>query len=58
MQKAAIILDKDNNWIEKFLPIYYIRMEIFSFKVFHNHLYISDFDFQFVLGFTKILKKD
>lgn len=58
MKKVAILLDKDNNWLEKFLPIELLQMENYSLKVFHNPAYISSFDFVFVLGFTKILKKD
>ena len=58
MQKIAILLDKENNWLEKFIPLDLYQMKNFSFEVFHNHEEISSFEFVFVLGYTKILKKD
>ena len=58
MKKVAILLDKDNNWLEKFLPPDLFQMKNYSLKVFHNLEHISSFDFVFVLGFTKILKRD
>ena len=50
MKKVAILLDKDNNWLEKFLPPDLFQMKNYSLKVFHNLEHISSFDFVFVLG--------
>ncbi len=58
MYKMALLFDKKNDWLKDYLPeIDNIREDISIFK-FYEEKDIKNYDVVFVLGYTRILKKD
>ena len=56
--KIGFLIDKTNNWIEKFLKKENFKNNPkYKFKIFDNHLKIKNYDVLFILGYTKILDK-
>jgi len=56
--KIGFLIDKNNNWIEKFLKKENFKNNLkYKFKIFNNYLKIKNYDVVFILGYTKILDK-
>ena len=57
--KIGFLIDKTNNWIEKFLKKENFKNNSkYKFKIFDNHLKIKNYDVVFILGYTRILDKN
>ena len=59
-KKIAILFDKSNFWISKYInkKSFKINKKNYSIKYFNEKNKIENFDIVFVLGYTKILKKN
>ena len=58
MYKFAFLFDKKNDWLKQYIPENFnIRKDIET-SFFYDEKKIKEFDVVFVLGFTRILKKD
>ncbi len=55
MFKAAILLDKENNWIKTYLPNIISNRKDIKIKIFYDFNKIKNYDIVFLLGYTKIL---
>jgi methionyl-tRNA formyltransferase len=60
MYKVTYLIDAKNNWIESYLLTSKLikSNSRFKFTISHNPLDVKDQDLVFILGYTKILKKD
>lgn len=59
--EVAILLDKDNNWIEKYILLIDQIPELnkkYQFCFFHDPNKVNQFEIVFILGYTKILGKE
>lgn len=56
--KVAILIDKSNNWIEKYAQNFVKKFKTsrFKFKFFYNYKNIKKYSIVFVLGYTKIIE--
>ena len=58
MFKAAILLDKENNWIKNYFPKVLTKRKDIKINLFYHPKKIRKYDIVFLLGYTKILKDD
>tara|TARA_B100001989_G_scaffold223163_1_gene176944 strand:+ start:4318 stop:4962 length:645 start_codon:yes stop_codon:yes gene_type:complete len=58
MHKFALLFDKKNDWLKQYLPDNLNFREDIKISSFYEEKHIKKFDVVFVLGFTRILKKD
>jgi len=57
--KVTFLLDKRNNWIEKYLLNFDFGLKNkFRFRILKNYRLIKDEDILFILSYTKILPED
>ena len=57
--KVTFLLDKTNNWIEKYLLNFNFNLgKKFRFKIVKNYKYIKNEDIVFILSYTKILPEN
>ena len=56
--KIAYLLDKSNNWLEKYLKISDLitKSQIYKSKIFKDYRTLYGYDIVFILGYSKILK--
>ena len=56
--KVAYLLDKSNNWLEKYLKISDLltKSKIYRSKIFKDYRTLYGYDIVFILGYSKILK--
>ena len=58
MFKAAILLDKENNWIKNYFPKVLTKRKDIKINLYFHPKKIRKYDIVFLLGYTKILKDD
>lgn len=58
MYKFALLFDKKNDWLRQYLSDDFNFREDINVSNFYEEKEIKEFDVVFVLGFTRILKKD
>ena len=58
--EVTFLLDKNNNWIERFLINSNLISgnDLYNIKKSHNHLEVQGQDIVFILRYTKILDDD
>jgi len=54
-KKICFLLDKDNNWLLSFCKKFLSLNKKKNIKIFYNYKKIHNFDYVFVLGYTRIL---
>ena len=58
MYKFALLFDKKNDWLRKYLPDDLDFRKDINLSIFDEEKEVKEFDVVFVLGFTRILKRD
>jgi len=56
-KKICFLLDRDNNWLSGYCINYKKKNKNRAIKIYYNFKKIKNYDYVFVLGYTKILPK-
>ena len=56
--KVALLFDESNDWIYKYFQKFNFNLDKFEIKNFYNYEEINNFDIVFLLGYTRIVKKN
>ena len=56
-KKICFLLDIDNNWLSSYCINYKKKTKNRAIKIYYNFNKIKNYDYVFVLGYTKILPK-
>ena len=56
-KKICFLLDIDNNWLSSYCINYKKKTKNIAIKIYYNFNKIKNYDYVFVLGYTKILPK-
>ena len=54
-KKICFLLDKNNNWLKTFCKKFIDSNKKYNIKIYYNYGKIDNFDYVFVLGYTRIL---
>lgn len=54
-KKICFLLDKNNDWLKTFCKKFTNTNKKFNIKIYYNYSKIKNFDYVFVLGYTRIL---